>query len=358
MTRIAEKPKKPPTAVSTLVRPSKKSLATPRPPSRADNWSEHQAWLTSVVIHTLIFLSIAILWKQGTHGTSGQSNQRVGITVLDEPPTTSEFFISGEESGSSSARGSASPTVHVSSAADRSGPPISVEMALSELVGTSDGAGTVGILGDGSLGDGLHGTGRGSGTGGTGSKTKTTFMGIEGVGASFVYVLDRSDSMNGYDGAPLRYAKGELISSIASLQEAHQFQVVFYNDAPGTLSSLTGGPSKMLFATDIDKQRATAFVRRITGSGGTEHVPAIKLGLALAPNVLFFMTDADEPSMSSSQMSEIQRLAERNGTTIHTIQFSAGGASGNGNWIRALAEMNRGKYRYVDITTLNRSIEK
>jgi hypothetical protein len=108
-----------------------------------------------------------------------------------------------------------------------------------------------------------------------------------------------------------------------------------------------------LVGNEINRDRASKFVKAITPLGGTEHIPGLKMGLSFSPDVLFFLTDAAEPSLSESQLVEIQSRAERSMTTIHTIQFNRGEATNDGGWIRDLAEMNRGTYRYVDILSLN-----
>ena len=133
---------------------------------------------------------------------------------------------------------------------------------------------------------------------------------MEGSGSSFAYVVDRSDSMNAYDGAPLRFAKRELIKSLGSLNEYNQFQIVFYNDS---LSPMSGG---MLFATDQGKSRAINFIRNMPGDGGTSHFPALKQALSLAPEVLYFLTDADDPSLSMPQLMDIQRRTEISRTIV------------------------------------------
>ena len=70
---------------------------------------------------------------------------------------------------------------------------------------------------------------RGTQTGGT---TSTGVFGVEGEGSKFVYVFDRSGSMQGFQGRPLAAAKRELITSLESLESVHQFQVIFYNERP------------------------------------------------------------------------------------------------------------------------------
>jgi hypothetical protein len=155
--------------------------------------------------------------------------------------------------------------------------------------------------------------------------------------------------MNAHGASPLRYAKREMLKSLNALNEYHQFQIVFYNQAPSPMSGSSSG-GRMIPATDGDKRRATSFVQSMPGDGGTEHIPAIKLGLSMAPDVLFFLTDAEDPSISMTQLVDIQQKALLTGTTIHAIQFNVGAESGDGGWIRALAEMNRGIYKYFDVS--------
>jgi hypothetical protein len=223
---------------------------------------------------------------------------------------------------------------------------------MSDLVGYA-GQGTNVSGTGGGLGDGLSGSGT-SGTGtGTGQAT-ASFMGLKGTGSSFVYVLDRSASMSEFEGAPMRFAKEELMRSIQSLKENHQFQIVFYNDAPGAMSSANSA-GRMLMGNEINKEKAGRFVQAIKPIGGTEHIPGLRMGLSFSPNVLFFLTDAAQPAITEAQLLEIQSRAERSLTTIHTVQFNVGEATNDGGWIRTLAEMNRGTYRYVDISKLDAS---
>jgi hypothetical protein len=222
---------------------------------------------------------------------------------------------------------------------------------MQELVGTEGLANPRGDATRG-VGEGLAGIGTGSAGSGDGqAKSVASFMGLKGAGSSFVYVLDRSDSMREFDGAPMRYAKRELLTSIQSLSDRNQFQIVFYNESPGSLTPGTAG-GKLLQANELNKDKATRFIHAISPQGGTEHIPGLKMGLSFLPDVLFFLTDAAEPAMNEAQLLDIQSRADRSLTTIHTIQFHRGPETNDGGWIRDLAEMNRGTYRYVDILTL------
>jgi len=313
-------------------------------------WSDHRAWITSCLAHTLVFLALALLWQPRTRGTGATIERPVGIAVVHESSQGDEYFLhSGARQGGVEPASAASSSQRA--AREDSGPPISVSDLMSELVGAA-GENPDPNAADQGTGEGLAGLGTATtGAGTSGGETSTTFMGLKGTGASFVYVLDRSASMAEFNGAPMQFAKRELLRSIQSLEDKHQFQIVFYNETPGALNPGTAG-GRMLNATETNKDRASSFVRAISPQGGTEHLPGLKMALSYGPAVLFFLTDAAEPSMTESQLLDIQDKAERSLTTIHTVQFNQGAPTNDGGWIRDLAEMNRGTYRYVDILTI------
>ena len=323
--------------------------------AQAKTWSDHRAWITSLLLHTSLLVVLGLLWLPQTRGTLGEKDRPAGIALVHETANGNEYFLS-DASGGQTATSSpiAASSSSQSDPIESDGPPVSLEELLQDMQGSSDGSATNAAV-NGSGSEGLSGEGNTAGNGqgvrGSANKVKTAFFGVEGTGASFVYVVDRSDSMNVYESGPLRAAKRELLKSLESLNEYHQFQIVFYNESIYPLSS-SKGAGQMVFANDTDKQRAGSFLRAIPGSGGTEHLPALKLGLSFAPDVLFFLTDAEDPSLSLGQLAELQLRAERSLTTIHAIQFNVGPAVGDGGWIRELAEMNRGVYKYVDVAEL------
>ena len=317
------------------------------------HWSDLRAWLSSCIFHTILLVVLALLLPPGARESSGEKDRPAGIAIADPSSQGEQYGLEGGAGGTSGENTTAVQSVSLT-VDDASGPPISIESIVSSLVGNSSGSDAATGQNDGT-GSGLSGNGgAGAGTGGRGqgkgNKTKTSFFGVEGSGSSFAYVVDRSDSMNAFDGGPLRFAKRELIKSLESLTETNQFQIVFYNDS---LSPMSGG---MLFATDQNKRRAISFVRSMPGDGGTSHLPALKQALSLSPEVLFFLTDADDPSLTMPQLLDIQRRTEVSRTTVHTIQFNSGPASNDGSWIRKMAEMNRGVYKYIDVTSINENL--
>jgi hypothetical protein len=178
---------------------------------------------------------------------------------------------------------------------------------------------------------------------------RTSVFGVEGRGQRFVYVFDRSGSMGDNDDSLLQSAKDELLRSLEVLSDLQQFQIIFYNEEP-ILMRLAAQPGRLVFASDENKAVARKFLERITAGGGTGHEEALALAIKMHPDVIFFLTDADEPTMTAEQLARIRRLNDER-TAIHTIEFGHGPKVGEEeNFIVQLATQNGGKYRYVDVT--------
>ena len=77
---------------------------------------------------------------------------------------------------------------------------------------------------------------------------ETQLYGITTRGSSFVYVFDRSLSMQG---AALASAKRELLSSLGQLKSVQQFQIIFYNEKPKIMP-----PGPLLFADENGRRQA------------------------------------------------------------------------------------------------------
>lgn len=199
-------------------------------------------------------------------------------------------------------------------------------------------------LGDKELTPGRARAGLGAG------RMTTQVFGVSGTGSTFVYVFDRSESMSSPAGAPLRASKSELIRSLDTLTERQQFQIIFYNDQAEVFKAY-GDRTGLVLGEDGTIARAKEFVRRTTAIGGTEHEVALRMALRLAPDVIFFLTDAQIQTMSNAQLDEINRRAESAGTTIHGIQFGSG-PKPSSSFVERLATQNKGGYRYFDTTAM------
>lgn len=180
-----------------------------------------------------------------------------------------------------------------------------------------------------------------------GGKARTSLFGLVGEGYKFVYVLDRSGSMGGDGRQSLRAVKSELAQSLKNLDTVHQFQIIFYNERP-VLFNPSGIPGRLAFATDQNKERAGNFLDSITADGGTDHEAALRLAISLHPDVIFFLTDGDNPKLTAAQLEKIRHVAA--GTVINVIEFGPGPKPSDPSFLVQLAEQNGGRYAYVDIS--------
>lgn len=178
-------------------------------------------------------------------------------------------------------------------------------------------------------------------------RARTSMFGVAGVGFKFVYVLDRSTSMGGSGQVALKAVKAELQRSLQRLDTVHQFQIIFYNEKPAIFNP-SGVPGRLAFANRQNKERAVRFIESIVADGNTRHDEALKLAIRLRPDVIFFLTDGDEPKLTRHELDTIQRMT--NGITINTIEFGPGPKPPERGFLETLADENGGKYVYVDLS--------
>jgi hypothetical protein len=171
--------------------------------------------------------------------------------------------------------------------------------------------------------------------------SETQVFGVTARGSSFVYVFDRSLSMQG---PALAAAKRELLTSLSHLKAVQQFQIIFYNEKPKIMPS-----PQMLFADDNGLRQAESFVGSITAAGGTDHVQALELAIRLQPDVIFLLTDADEPPLSARDLNAIH---QKNTAIISVIEFKTGSDAAKRSSLRQLADQNRGEYKQIDPSML------
>jgi hypothetical protein len=182
----------------------------------------------------------------------------------------------------------------------------------------------------------------------SGGKARVQIFGVEGTGTRFVYLFDRSVSM---EGAPLAAAKRQLIGSLDSFDSVHQFHIIFFNHRMSNFDS-TDQQQRIAYATDQNKSLAAAFVRTISADGGTDRYAAIRQAIRLRPDAIFFLTDADDP-MPAAEIAEILSDNRRVGAAIHTIEFGRGVEQGHYNFLVQLAEQTGGQYDYVNTRLLS-----
>jgi hypothetical protein len=189
----------------------------------------------------------------------------------------------------------------------------------------------------------------------SGADAQTALFGVQGKGNRFVYVCDRSASMAVHQGRPLAAAKRELIGSLQQLRGTHQFQIIFYNETPEPMPLLRGGPPSLVMADERGKRQAEQFIGGIYSHGGTRPMAALAMALAMRPDVLFLLADANPPGLSPDDLLRLRRL--NRGTAINTIEFGVGPSSGEYNFLRQLADEHGGQHAYINVTGLPRAVE-
>jgi len=137
-----------------------------------------------------------------------------------------------------------------------------------------------------------------------------SFFGLSAEGKSFVYIVDRSGSMQGL---PLAVAKANLKASIGCLKEDQEFFVFFYNQ-----DSYPMPGAQMVSATEENKQACYNWITGMASGGGTQPTASLLAAIRMRPEVIFFLSDG----AFAEQVCDVVRNAQRDSpVTIHTIGF-------------------------------------
>jgi hypothetical protein len=297
------------------------------------------AWIGSILIHAILLLFVLYWFSSGPDRSMPGERNAVGSIVL-------------QSRGGAREPGAASPSAHTAEseltefekfAQGTLSLPIP---APGRQQGTQANAGSAAEItqsfettGSGNAGKGMLGTG----------ETVVQIFGTQGKGTRFMYVFDHSASM---EGRLIRRAKAELVQSLDSLGDLHQFNIIFYNNESKPWRS--GTVRKLIYATQSDKLDATRFIDGITAIGGTKHVTPLLEAIAHRPDVIFFLTDGE--SKDDLKPAELEAIERANsfgrGAQINVIQFGYGGLTDSeSRSLRQLAEQNHGgQYRYINVT--------
>jgi hypothetical protein len=298
-----------------------------------------------MVVHMLLVL-LLVLWVARTPQGAAEAPLRdVGI-VLKTTTAAGEKFEGEESTSDAQAANQANPTEAVErvSALPTASTDSRAAEALPQLpdgLAMADAAALPNAGGMAEAGAGLRGS-----RAGAGGQSTTSVFGVTGTGSKFLYVFDRSPSM---EGGPIAAAKRELIASLDSLESTHQFQIIFFSTEPSVFDIT--GQGRIATATDANKQKAAQLVQSVSTFGGTDRQAALVKALSFAPDCIFFLTDADD----AMPRAELERVLDRNrrvGATINTIEFGRGPDPRRRNFLRALSEATGGNYGYVDASRL------
>jgi hypothetical protein len=338
-------------------------VVDPAPLSWSRRWQRPSWWRASVasgVFHAL--LMIVVGWvSPRAEGRAGPTVQSITIALRSQSDPTDYFadedspeFGTAEVTGVATDAGDSGAAPSLAEALPAGPPAVSTAGVLpsgfdAEALPAPESLAHTSADGFAS-GDGHDAAGGVRGLLADG-RARTTVFNVSGEGYKFVYVFDRSGSMGGSGHSPLEAAKAELLASLGDLEETHQFQIIFYNEQP-TMFPLAGHVGQLVFGTPANKQRAAQFVGGVVADGGTGHEEALSAALKLGPDVIFFLTDADQPVLSPAQLQRIGR--RNNGTVIHAIEFGLGPQVDTDNFLVRLAQGNGGQHVYFDVSQLGR----
>ncbi|MDO4583963.1 MAG: VWA domain-containing protein [Planctomycetia bacterium] len=321
--------------------------------TRKSTFQWFSTWSISLFFHILILLILTLILEPVSHpGVPREATAEVGI-VLKSTVDEKTVYESLEESHSPETE---STTVQEEPTSEDAGmlelsrlvvseEPLEIPSLDAALPGrpVSEGTKEGGLF---QALDGFSGMGKGisAGTRDQFGRGKVTCFETTGEGNYFSFVFDCSGSMGGIGFYPLMAAKAELMTALQSLRPTQQFQIIFYNDRQYMFSK------RVLMATNANRRKALQFLQKIVASGGTDHKTPLHMAISSRPDVIFFLTDAEEPALTAQELEEIRRNAA--GTQINTIQFGFGPQATTSNFLMKLAWQNKGQYVYIDIQTL------
>lgn len=184
---------------------------------------------------------------------------------------------------------------------------------------------------------------------GRGDGQRVGFAGTSGSGRRFLYLIDRSESMSWNGGAPMRRALDEAVASVESLDPkkgATKFQVAIFNHDVEIFENA----DSLIDVNFENKARIVRYLRSVVADGGTRPELALENALRLKPDVVFFLTDADE-ELSEAALEAIQTARRRfNVKQICVVEFGRG-SQPRKKTFRRLAGENGGVYVFRDIET-------
>ena len=198
-------------------------------------------------------------------------------------------------------------------------------------------------------------------TGKGAAPAQTAIFGLQGEGTDFVYVFDRSQSMNStfsfssegetvFSITPLQAAKAELLRSLGDLGTDNRFHILFYNHEMWMFDPGRGSQRGLIVGTDENKRRAASFIASVYGDGRTRHVPPLEAAIRMRPDVIFLLTDGeDKDDPTPAELARLRKL-NKGRTKINVIQFCFEPRTDGA--LVTLANENGGRHIFMHVSQL------
>ena len=159
---------------------------------------------------------------------------------------------------------------------------------------------------------------------------QASFFGLRAEGRVFIFVVDRSGSMD--DGDRLDRAKRELMRAVGAMQPPQRFHVLFYNDEttmlPGDLPKPADYPAR---------DRLARWLHTIDAIGGTDPRAAMSLALGMRPDAVFLLSDGAFPPGTAEAIGGLNPRK----IPIHCVDLGHGAG---GDDLRVIARDSGGQY--------------
>jgi len=305
------------------------------------------AWIGSILFHAVLLLLVLLWFSFPSNSDRGAPGERIAVGSIALQP--SGGGQQAAEEATDDKQQTATEGIELEQFTDINLSELPIISALSP--GQNQNVSQPGAASATDFTGALQGIVSGTGIGNQTGEANVLFFGQGGKGTKFMYVLDRSASM---EGTPIRAAKAELIRSLNSLEEHHQFNIIHYGGQNDWRLWQTG--RRLLFATEQNKQNATRFVESIIADGGTRHYEPLMEAIAHRPDVIFFLTDGESfDDLTPVQLREIEQRNSRFGRAvqINVVQFGSGGLTDSpSRSLQQLAVENHGEHQYVNVLTL------
>ncbi|MEI8018480.1 MAG: VWA domain-containing protein [Schlesneria sp.] len=327
------------------------------------DWIPHVLFLSSLLsllahlVLLVVFSFYLAIRYPGAVGFTTEPMREVGIVIKDKGDNPNAVVPGEPRAGDateSTADGSAVNEAFVPSRATSDQPPVETMLPREES-STQIGPGVNLPIGA-TVMDPRQPVKSGGGqrqpaSGTVGGPTGTAFMGTRDQGSKVVFVIDASGSMMSHNS--MQVAKASLVSSVQELDGNQQFLIIFYDDKPVVLHLRDVHQPQLYAATEIHKTLAKQTIAGIHPGTGTQHYPALEMAMRLKPDVIFFLTDGQEPPLDERELELLKKLNGQK-TRIHSIEFGVGAEVSEGanprNFLRKLSYQNGGTYRYYDVT--------
>lgn len=321
------------------------------------------AGVVSAAFHAGAFILAALLWGDTPAGIVDERPRDVGIRLVSEESLRPDAAVeaSAETEPNDVTTSNVGTAADLASALPSSAAPASLPdfapqddaaggmPGLADLPGFADAGGGRSVFPGTSEGDAeliaqersLIAAGRPQGN----LSNVSLFGGAASTGRSFVFAIDRSQSMGAEGIGAIDAAVDELANAVAGLDRTNRFQVVAYNRDLVFLD----GQRKLLPKTPEAGEKTKRFIDSLAAFGPTEHRRALLSSLALSPEVIYLLTDGGDPGLTEGEISQVARIAGSK-TTIHVVCFGRDEVSDSGETLKALAEACGGSFTFVDLS--------